>query len=392
MHPPTWLINNPSSKLHLHKFILTQFKNYAYQELECSAGINCFIGKNGMGKTNLLDAIYYLCLSKSPFNLPDKLLVQHQNDFFRLEGRFIREEKTEKIVFKVWNGKKRELERNDIPCPRIADHVGLLPVVMIAPDDTQIATEGSEVRRRFLDNCLAQIDPEYLKQLMAYNKIISQRNALLKQFAEQGNFNAALLDIYNQQLQQPARLIFHKRQAFVVDFLPILHQTYQVISQSAENIDCVYTSDLQQADFHELLLQNQEKDRILQRTTKGIHKDDLDFQINGFPLKKFASQGQLKSFILALKLAQYEMMALEKKLPPILLLDDIFDKLDESRVENLLRLLTGSSFGQIFITDTGREKLIDLLEQLPTSFSKFIVANGQVVQQEKPTGHDPAEQ
>ncbi|MCB0554037.1 MAG: DNA replication/repair protein RecF [Phaeodactylibacter sp.] len=363
--------------MHLQHYILTNFKNYESQRIDCSPRLNCYVGHNGMGKTNLLDAVYYLCMGKSHFNLPDSLIARHNEAFFRLEGHFLRENRPERIVAKVTPRKKKELERNNTAYLRLSEHVGLLPVVMIAPDDTYLATEGSEARRRFLDNTLSQLDNHYLQQLITYNKVLQQRNALLKQFADNGRYNTALIEAYDQQLLGPGRAIHEARRQFMSRFQGILREKYRVISGEAESIDCTYDSKLNDHSFESLLEDAREKDRILQRTTVGIHKDDLDFTIAGYPLKRFASQGQLKSFVLALKLAQYRLLQSEKKMAPILLLDDIFDKLDNERVRHLLGLLLEGDFGQVFITDTDENRLGAIVEHFGQEYLNYRVDNGK---------------
>ena len=362
--------------MRLQKLILTNFKNYASQQIDCSAKLNCFVGKNGMGKTNLLDSIYYLCMTKSHFGLPDKAVVSHDMDFLRLEGIFHSEEKKEKIVAKVIPRKKKEFERNDVPYTRLSEHIGFLPVVFIAPDDTLIVLEGSEVRRKFLDNTLSQLDPVYLKHLISYNKVLKQRNAALKQFGENHNYNPALIQAYDQQLIPSGNYIHQKRKIFLEEFRSLLLEMQQIISGKAENVDCQYQSNLDKAPFADLLTEAVERDRILQRTTRGIHKDDLEFTIDGYPLKRFASQGQLKTFVLALKLAQYRILERHKKKLPLLLLDDIFDKLDSLRVHQLLQLLLKENFGQIFITDTHENRIEEIAKKFESAYSKFVIENG----------------
>lgn len=366
--------------MRLTSFKLTQFKNYEFQSISCATPLVCFIGANGMGKTNLLDAIYYLCMGKSYFNTPDSMIARHDSDFFRLEGQFEVNEKPEHIVAKVIPRKKKELERNRTPYPRLSEHVGLLPVVMIAPDDTYLVSEGSEARRSFLDNTLSQIDPDYLSQLILYNKLLQQRNALLKQFGESRTYNASMVEVYNQQMLAPARVLTEARERFMEQFRPVLQQAYEVISGGAETVDCTYRSKLKKTPFEALLLEAAEKDRLLQRTTAGPHKDDLIFTIAGYPLKRFASQGQLKSFVLALKLAQYQVLGQEKKTSPILLLDDIFDKLDRQRVQYLLKLLQNRTFGQVFITDTEQDRLAGIIQQTGQDFLVYKVREGSATQ------------
>jgi DNA replication and repair protein RecF len=342
------------------------------------------VGQNGMGKTNLLDAIYYMCMCKSHFKTSDKHITKHEASFFRLEANFVSGNtketlRVDKIIAKVQARKIKEFECNKAVYERLSDHIGRFPVVMIAPDDTLMAMEGSEERRRFLDNTLCQLDNQYLTYLMHYNKVLSQRNKLLKQFAETRTFDKILVQSYDAQLLPSANYIHQKRQEWMVDFEPIFVDYYNQISGEREAVKCIYQSKLSETDFESLLSETLEKDRILQRTTMGVHKDDLKFVFNDVPVKQFASQGQLKSYILALKLAQYELLRQEKEIAPILLLDDIFDKLDESRVQHLLELLIQKKeFGQVFITDTHENRVTEIIEKFEVNFGKFIVRNGEI--------------
>ena len=364
--------------MHLQRLLLTQYKNYDRQLIECSSAFNCVVGKNGMGKTNLLDAIYYLCIGKSYFTPLDRYVVQHEQTFFRLEGYFSRNNKTEKIVAKVQPGKTKALERGDVVYAKLAEHVGLLPVVVIAPDDTSLVSEGSESRRRFLDNTLSQLDPVYLKQLMQYNKLLKQRNALLKEFSKKGQVNLALIQTYDDQMAGPAQAVYEKRQQLIQALTPKLEKYYQRISGAQESVSCAYQSSLADAPLSYLLGKAWEKDRALQRTTVGIHRDELLFQMEGSLIKRFGSQGQRKSFLFALKLAQYEILAEQSGNSPILLLDDLFDKLDQDRVEQLLSLLREEPFGQIFISDTDKERMHEVMKRLAVNYRIFKVEAGLV--------------
>ncbi len=363
--------------MYLKTIQLTNFKNYEAQRLNFSPQLNCLVGENGMGKTNVLDAIHYLCLCKSNFSIMDRFIVKHEEDFFRIEGHFYKEKRRENIVCK-YDKKKKIIERNKAAYSKLAEHIGLLPLIMITPDDTLLVTEGSENRRRFIDLLLIQSDAEYLNNLMVYNKLLAQRNAFLKQASHPNEIDFSLLEIYNQQLLQPADYIYQKRKVFCAKLKPIFKEYYAAISGGKELVDFEYKSHLADDSLANLLLLSQEKDAWLQRTTKGIHKDDLKLIINNYPLKKFASQGQLKSYLLALKLAQYELLRQEINLAPLLLLDDIFDKLDDKRVEYLLELLIKRKFGQIFITDTHSERMRHILEKLDSSVKQFWVVDGQV--------------
>ncbi len=364
--------------MYLDTIKLTNFKNYEAQQLQFSEGLNCFVGRNGMGKTNLLDAIYYLCMCKSNFALTDAHICRHESDFIRLEGLFQRADKKEKVVAKVIPRKKKTFERNDVAYKTLSEHIGLLPVVMIIPDDTRLVTEGSEERRRLIDNTLSQYDADYLLALLRYNRLLRQRNAALKKMGMEGNYNAALIQAYNEQMGAPAKSIYQKRADFVKQFITVFQQYYSAISGKQEQVDCLYSSQLAKEDFGLLLEQSADKDRVLQRTTVGVHKDDLKLMIDGHALKRFASQGQLKSYVLALKLAQYDFLRQEKKIAPILLLDDIFDKLDSHRVKQLIALLMEQNFGQVCITDTHDKRLEEVIEGYHSGHKKFKVEQGKI--------------
>ncbi|NUO02111.1 MAG: DNA replication/repair protein RecF [Saprospiraceae bacterium] len=363
----------------MKQLTLTNFKNYAQERIAFGDSLNCITGQNGMGKTNLLDAIYYLCMGKSYFAQNEAQIAFHESDFFRIEARIDLEGKEEKIVAKVIPRRQKIFERNDVAYKKISEHVGTLPVVIIAPDDTQIVTEGSEARRRFLDNTLCQFDPAYLQQLIVYERILDQRNALLKRLADQPGADRSLLRVYAEQLVAPAEAIHKARVAFVRNLRPVLQSLYEKISGGKEEIDCQYQSQLDGANFSTLLQQREEKDCILQRTTSGIHRDDLIFIIGGHPLKHFASQGQLKSFVLSLKLAQYEWLKTAKNTLPFLLLDDIFDKLDAGRVAMLMELLCTEVYGQVFITDTDEDRVAKIAGSQRMPFLKLVIDKGTTI-------------
>ena len=358
---------------------LVNFKNYENQTLEFSPKLNCFVGDNGMGKTNLLDALHYLSMSKSHYSLPDKSVVRHGEDFFRLEGLFNRKTKKEKIVCKYKHRSKKVIERNKVEYKKFADHIGFLPLVMVCPDDSSLITGGSEIRRQYIDLLLVQIDPSYLNHLMYYNKVLLQRNSFLKQYTHPSEIDFSLLQVYDHQLIEPAQYIHEKRKSGLKRLKPVFHHYYKIISGNKEKVDFEYFSFLNEHPLVELLNQSKEKDVWLQRTTKGIHKDDLKLMIDDYSVKKIASQGQLKSYLLALKLAQYELLREESEVTPLLLLDDIFDKLDNKRVKQLLELLVSCDFGQIFITDTHKSRILDIVKSLDTDYSQFIVSNGSVL-------------
>ena len=374
-----WLHILNQKYLYLQKIKLTNFKNYESQTIDFSTKVNCIVGLNGMGKTNMLDAIYYLCMCKSHFGISDSYIERHGATFFRVEGHFKKGRKKYQTVAKVIPKEKKKFELNKVPYDTLAEHIGLFPVVMITPFDTELALEGSEVRRKFLDNTLSQLDPIYLKALIQYNRLLKQRNATLKQFGETRKVENSLLDIFDEQMAEPAGLIHQRRQAFSEQFIPIFQAFYKTISNDQETVNYTYRSHLNDNKLADLLKENRQKDIILQRSTIGIHKDDLTFKIETYPLKKYASQGQTKSFILALKLAQYELLRAQKDCAPLLLLDDIFDKLDKQRVTQLLQLLFEKDFGQIFFTDTHENRLSDILTNFNTDFKRFIINEGKLV-------------
>ena len=350
--------------MHLRELQLLNFRNYTDNNFAFTAGLNCVVGNNGRGKTNLLDAIYYLCMCKSHFAGSDRSVLRRGGDFIRLVGQFERLKRSERVVAKVIPGKKKEFERNGNAYSRLVEHIGMFPVVFITPDDTQLAREGSEARRKFMDNTLCQTDPKYLAQLIDYNRLLRQRNALLRKYLETGNYSRELLATYNQQMIGPASYLFTQRNLFVGRFSPVFDRFYRDISGGHESVELRYQSKFREAPLSEQYDQTLASDLRRGYTTAGIHRDDLGFRLNGFPVKRFASQGQLKSFVLALKLAQYDYLKSSQSVAPILLLDDIFDKLDADRVGRLLQLLTEQQFGQVFLTDTDRERVVRVIEGL----------------------------
>lgn len=368
-------INTP--QLHLSRIKLAHFKNYASGELHFAERLNVIVGQNGMGKTNLLDAIYYLCMGKSYFPVTDQYIVQHEGTFFRLEGDFVRAVgKKDRMVIKVEPRKRKELEINKKPYDKVADHVGVFPVVIVVPDDTLLIKEGSEERRRFLDNTLSQLDARYLSALMLYNKVLKQRNALLKQ-ARGHAMPESLLAVYDQQLAAPAQYIFEQRQLFVEQFTAPFQAAHQAICAGQEAVSLQYKSPLHKAALPELLRDSRDKDMALERTTQGIHRDDLVFDLEDHPLRRLGSQGQLKSFVLALKLAQYRFLQTHKQVQPILLLDDIFDKLDPQRVTQLMDYIMAADFGQVFLSDTDQHRIDRILQgQSGVSAACFAIQSG----------------
>jgi len=358
--------------LQLHSIKITQFKNYDFTSFDFDARVIGICGLNGKGKTNLLDAIYYCCFTKSYFNNTDALNVGFGKDGFRLEASFLNNNISQKLVCIHRGTNKKELYLNDVLYEKLAQHIGQMPAVMIAPDDVDIITGGSEGRRKLIDTILCQLDAVYLQQLMVYNKVLAQRNGLLKQFAERGSFDEALLEILNEQLTAPGNYVFNKRTSFAAAYVPLVQNFYQQIANNQELVSIRYESKLLRFSLDDLLKQNLDRDRILQRTNAGVHKDDWLFELNEQPFKNIASQGQRKSLLFALKLAEYEIIKTNKGFAPILLLDDVFEKLDENRMKNLLHWVCNENEGQVFITDTHKERLQFAFEQLQV--------NGQIIE------------
>ena len=343
------------------KLALTNFKNYSSGTLICADKFTCLLGKNGMGKTNLLDALHYIGLCQSHFSITDSQLALKGTDFFRLEVLVNKQTQSNKLVAKVKPGKKKTFEKDGKAYDRLSDYLGQLPMVMIAPDDTIIGTGGSEERRKIMDETLCQTNINYLRALILYNKLLKQRNAALKQMAKLRSWDHELLNVYDAQMSEPAQLIFKEREDWLSTFKLAFEEFYEDISKGEEMPEIDYKSQLFEFEFAEGIVSARDKDIILQRTTIGIHKDDLIFKLKGMPLKRFGSQGQLKSFIMALKLAQYDCLNNGVEEKPLLLLDDIFDKLDQHRVGELIKLLSTDKFGQIFISDTDLERLPSIL-------------------------------
>ena len=355
----------------LKKISLFNYKNFSEVSYDFDEKINCFVGKNGIGKTNVLDAIYHLANGKSYFNPLAVQNIKHGEEFFVIDGEFEKASRNEQIVSSFKKGQKKILKRNGKLYEKFSDHIGFIPLVIISPADNDLIIEGSETRRKFIDNVISQLDSSYLLELIQYQKIISQRNALLKYFALNHVFETDTLSIYNEQLHNLGHNIFEKRKKFIDEFLPIFSKHHQAITGSAEKVQLVYESHLFENDTLTLLEQNLAKDRALQYTSVGVHKDDLAFQIDNFPIKKFGSQGQQKSFLIALKLAQFEFVKKQSGEKPILLFDDIFDKLDESRVSKIVEMVNQEEFGQLFISDTHPERTESIVKSTHQSYKLF---------------------
>jgi DNA replication and repair protein RecF len=362
----------------LKKLSVLNFKNYLEAELLFSNRINCITGNNGEGKTNILDAIHYLSFCKSFFNPIDSQNIFHEAPFFLIQGLFETKEQEDEIYCGLKRNQKKQFKRNKKEYSRLADHIGLFPTVMISPADSELITEGSESRRKFIDSVMAQFDRDYLESLINYNKVLSQRNALLKQFGNSRKFDTESLEIWDMQLIEYGKQVHVKRQQFINEFIPIFQTYYDLIAGGKEIVGINYNSHLNEQAFVDVLAKALERDRMLEYTTVGIHKDDLDFTINGYPIKKYASQGQQKSFLIALKLAQFDFIKNRKQMMPILLLDDIYDKLDDLRVKQLMTLVSSTHFGQLFITDTHPTRLANLFKTNDSEVKVFYVKNGTV--------------
>ena len=373
--------------LFFSKISLTQFKNYQYASFDFTERVVGICGLNGKGKTNLLDAAYYCCFTKSYFTKADALNIQFGSDGFRIEAApsispegggnlgdisgDLREgykKKPDEIVCIFRSVGKKEVLLNGVAYTKLSEHIGKFPAVMIAPDDIGLITGGSEERRRFMDTVLSQVNAEYLQQLMIYNKVLLQRNSLLKRFAEQGKTDWPLLEVLDEQLIAPGNFIYKKRKEFTEELIPLVQKFYHRIADNDETISLQYDSRLNDSRFHELLNSYRQKDFLLQRSNAGIHKDDIAFQLNGQVFKTTASQGQRKSLLFALKLAEFELLKQNKGFAPLLLLDDVFEKLDDNRMQQLLHWVCNENTGQVFITDTHRDRLEQAFEKLETAY------------------------
>jgi len=359
----------------LKSLSLINYKNFESINFEFDDKINCFVGNNGVGKTNILDAIYHLSFGKSYFNPITSQNIRHASDFFVIDGYYEKENREEKVIISAKRGQKKVIKRNGKAYDTFSEHIGFLPLVIISPADRDLIIEGSDTRRKFIDGVISQSDQNYLNTLLKYTKLVSQRNALLKYFAANSTFDIDQLDIYDQQLYEYGSIIYQKRAAFLETFIPIFIARYQAISAGNESVSITYQSKLAETDLLSLLKQNIAKDRMLQYTSVGTHKDDLLFEIDTYPIKKFGSQGQQKSFLIALKLAQFDFIKKQCKVPPILLLDDIFDKLDEKRVAHIIKLVDDQSFGQLFISDTHADRTEEVVKKISQSYKIMRLEN-----------------
>ncbi|PQJ30452.1 DNA recombination protein RecF [Nonlabens arenilitoris] len=357
--------------MHLDFLSLVNYKSFASAEFELDEKINCFVGNNGVGKTNVLDAIYHLAFAKSYFNPITVQNIKHDEDFFVINGNFNKRGHQEKIVVSAKKGHKRVVKRNGKAYEKLSEHIGLIPLVIISPADRDLIIEGSDTRRRFMDSVISLDNQDYLNQLVTYNKLIQQRNALLKYFQANRTFDRSGLEVYDEQLVVLATFIHKTRVDFLKSFTPIFKKYYTYISQSEEDVNIYYKSDLNDAVATDVFENALQKDMQLQYSSAGTHKDDLYFLLNGHAVKKYGSQGQQKSFLTALKLAQFEFIKSQSGTVPILLLDDIFDKLDENRVSQIINMVNDEQFGQLFISDTHPERTEQVVKEIHQSYKIF---------------------
>ena len=361
--------------MYLKKLVLINFKNIAQAEITLSERLNCFVGDNGAGKTNVLDAVYYLSMSKSALSMTDGQSVRHGEDFFVVEGTYAGDSGLSDTVncsFLRRSGKVLKLNGKEYD--RMADHVGRFPVVMVSPQDSVLITDAAEERRRYLNAFLSQLDRDYLASLMRYNAVLAERNRFLKSSSDE-----QMLQIYDMQLADHAARIYERRRDIIERMRPLVAEFYRQLSGDREQVEIEYRSELASASMGELLLASRERDIVNGFTTSGVHRDDMSLRIGGYPLRKYGSQGQQKSFLMSLKLAQYRILAEVCGERPLLLLDDLFDKLDTSRVENLLTLVAGDDFGQIFITDCNRSRLETILSRAGEKYALFMVEGGDIL-------------
>lgn len=365
----------------LKRISILNYKNLEQVELSFSPKLNCFFGYNGMGKTNLLDAIYFLSFCKSSSNPVDSQNIRHDQDFFVIQGFYEAPDGTpEEIYCGMKRKQKKQFKRNKKEYTRLSDHIGFLPLVMVSPADSELISGGSDERRRFMDVVISQYDKEYLDALIRYNKALMQRNTLLK--SEQ-SVDEELFLIWEEMMAQAGEVVFRKREAFIKEFIPIFQSFYSFISQDKEQVGLAYESHACNASLLEVIKESRVRDRIMGHSLRGIHKDELNMLLGDFPIKREGSQGQNKTYLVALKLAQFDFLKRTGTTAPLLLLDDIFDKLDASRMEQIIKLVAGDNFGQIFITDTNREHLDRILHKVGSDYKVFKVANGAITERKE---------
>ncbi len=364
--------------MYLQSLQLTNFKNYELLNLELSPGLNGFVGNNGCGKTNILDAIYFLSMCKSYLNSNDRQNIRFDQTFFSISGNWNVSHKISTVHCAYKIGAKKIVKLNKKEYEKLSEHIGRYPLVFISPYDGDLIAEGSELRRKWMDGILVQLEKSYLEDIVRYSKILEQRNALLKNMYDQRLFDRDSIEVWDVQLIEVGQRIYERRKLFLAEFIPVFQKFYLNIGSDSENVGLEYRSQLNDASFASLIAASERKDALTQYTNCGIHKDDLLFTIKGHPVKKFGSQGQQKSFLIALRLAQYDWLKQHKELKPILLLDDIFDKLDNQRVARLIELVTADYFGQVLITDTDPGRMKELFNSLPIEKKLFHLENGEI--------------
>jgi len=365
--------------MYLEKLTLTNFKNYFSANMLFSEKINFFSGDNGVGKTNILDAIYYLAFTKSALNPQDNLNINHNEEFFLIKGDFIfNNERKESVSCLQKRNLRKEFKRNKNEYDRLSEHIGMIPLVMVSPYDTNLVHFGSDERRKFIDGVISQFDKNYLDNLLNYTKAVAQRNALLKSFALTRTFNKHTLEVWSEKVIALGNMLYQVRRHFIEDFTILFNEFYAQVSDKKEDVSLIYDSQLNHGDFEKLLHDSLDKDKITQYTNVGVHKDDIVFNIKNLPLKKFGSQGQQKSYVIAIKLAQFEYIKRIKGYKPILLFDDIFDKLDNNRVEQIIKMVSENNFGQVFITDTQPERIKHVVKEINAGYKVFGITDGEV--------------
>ncbi len=364
--------------MYLESLSLVNFKNLEEVDIQFSPHLNCFIGNNGAGKTNLMDAVYYLSFCKSFVNPNDQMNISHGQDFFVIQGKYERFDQVETIYCGLKRGQKKHFKRNKKEYGRLSEHIGMIPLVIVTPSDTDLITGGSEERRKFLDSLISQYDQVYLDHLIRYNRALMQRNQLLKQFAGERFFRNDLIEVWDDQLVRLGLLIHEKRVEYIQRFQPVFQYYYELIAEGHEKTGLEHQSQLYESDFQLLMTENRQKDLLLQFTSAGIHKDDIVFNLGDHPIKKLGSEGQKKTYLVALKLAQFDFLKRLSGLNPILLLDDLFDKLDKHRVKQIVGLVANDHFGQIFITDTNREHLDQIIHEVSSGSKIFLVHQGTI--------------
>jgi DNA replication and repair protein RecF len=363
--------------MYLHSIQITNFKNYGQADFTFSENVNAVVGDNGSGKTNLLDAIHYLSFCKSYFSAQDQQSVKFDEEFFAIHGEFVGQddERTRRVSCIYKSSGRKVMKLNQKEYERLSDHIGLFPSIMVAPVDSNLIHGGSELRRKFFDMIISQFDKEYLQSLIAYQKLLAQRNSLLKQMFEQGHYDSSLVQIYDIQMAPLAEAIHTRRGAFLTDIQPIFQKHYDFLADSREEVGIAYQSSLNELPMDELLRRNEQADFRSGFTCAGVHKDDYECVMNGKNVRKYSSQGQQKTFLLALKLTQFDYIFEKKKVKPILLLDDIFDKLDEKRIQKLLYLVGNEHFGQVFLSDTDPKRVERILSAHDISHKIFTIKN-----------------